>query len=402
MKLSILYESRDPRRPTDLMLVAAPPQPGAASRYPVNFYSGKLGGLSQGKIVLGYRDANGRLNVTGRVTEIIQSKKNPDTWLVVTVKDGTNTYYYKITMPAATMQATYDRYLKRHIEVYQTYDATTGEMKRDVAELDLIFDSYRWEYFKGDPVVDERTGRPIMPPKNPKTSIEACNYLIYWAYHNHEVNKVDIQELIGYLRSGKRLKEGIRNLIQRYPNALEPAIQKIDEVRQDKSKSESESETFSDSTSDSDSVSMPAAPNAEPSEATSKTYDQLYAIVTGENEKYIPPSMMESFIKPVLEIMQEYSHSPSSHFEAYNERAIDAIFILLDAAHTLNQGQEFVWGGNTLSTYEELTALPFVSSQDVEWAVKVSRDNDIYDYFNKLLSTLGNFARIAGIELTRS
>ncbi len=29
MKLSILYESRDPKRPTDLMQVAAPAQPGS-------------------------------------------------------------------------------------------------------------------------------------------------------------------------------------------------------------------------------------------------------------------------------------------------------------------------------------------------------------------------------------
>jgi len=227
MKLSILYESRNPKQPTDLSLVATQSTKDGTRRgkYPVNFYSGKIGKKSNGKVVLGYHDKDDKFRTTGPIVGIVQSKKAPDRWLIKT--DNNGSYYYSLQMPEATVMATYNRYLKgttsTPIPIY-TYDQNTKKHinKKDVGKRA----NEDWSYYNGTTIKKNN-----MPTRKPKTSVEAYDYLMYWAYHNNQLpsaaDAIPYDKLIEFLSSGKRLSKGISDIVVTFPNAKEAVIKRL-------------------------------------------------------------------------------------------------------------------------------------------------------------------------------
>lgn len=228
MKLSILYESRNPKQPTDLSLVATQSTKDGARRgkYPVNFYSGKIGKKSSGKVVLGYHDKDDKFRTTGPIVGIVQSKKAPDRWLIKTENNGP--YYYSIQMPEATVMSTYNRYLKgtasTPIPIY-TYDQNTKKHtnKKDAGK---IANQEEWSYYNGTKISMNK-----MPTRKPKTSVEAYDYLMYWAYHNHGGNSLaatsNYDDLIEFLSNRKRLSKSINDIVAAFPNAKEAVVKKL-------------------------------------------------------------------------------------------------------------------------------------------------------------------------------
>jgi hypothetical protein len=228
MKLSILYESRNPKQPTDLSLVAMQSTKDGARRgkYPVNFYSGKIGKKSSGKVVLGYHDKDDKFRTTGPIVGIVQSKKAPDRWLIKTENNGP--YYYSIQMPEATVMSTYNRYLKgtasTRIPIY-AYDQNTKKHinKKDAGK---IANQEDWSYYNGTTI-----SKSNMPTRKPKTSVEAYDYLMYWAYHNHGGNSLaatsNYDDLIEILSNRKRLSKSINDIVAAFPNAKEAVVKKL-------------------------------------------------------------------------------------------------------------------------------------------------------------------------------
>lgn len=231
MKLSILYESRNPKQPTDLSLVAMQSTKDGARRgkYSVNFYSGKIGKKSSGKVVLGYHDKDDKFRTTGPIVGIVQSKKAPDRWLIKTENNGP--YYYSIQMPEATVMSTYNRYLKgtasTPIPIY-TYDQNTKKHtnKKDAGK---IANQEEWSYYNGTTI-----SKNNMPTRKPKTSVEAYDYLMYWAYHNHGANSLaatsNYDDLIGLLSNRKRLSKSINDIVAAFPNAKEAVVKKLENL----------------------------------------------------------------------------------------------------------------------------------------------------------------------------
>lgn len=222
MKLSILYESRNPKQPTDLSLVAASTKNGVRlEKYPVNFYSGKIGGKSEGKIVLGYHDAKGSFRTTGPIIGIVQSKKDSNSWLIKTENNGS--YYYKIEMPENTLIATYNRYLKNAKLPFYTYDQTTNKHINKTGVRNEAVDG--WAYW--DNTIINAASKPT---RKPKTTIEAYNYLLYWAWHNYtnsDGSGYGLESLIEFLSQNKRLHKSIKDIITAFPNANEAAIARL-------------------------------------------------------------------------------------------------------------------------------------------------------------------------------
>lgn len=228
MKLSILYESRNPKQPTDLSLVAMQSTKDGARRgkYPVNFYSGKIGKKSSGKVVLGYHDKDDKFRTTGPIVGIVQSKKAPDRWLIKTENNGP--YYYSIQMPEATVMSTYNRYLKgttsTPIPIY-AYDQNTKKHinKKDAGK---IANQEEWSYYNGTKISMNK-----MPTRKPKTSVEAYDYLMYWAYRNHGGNSLaatsNYDDLIEFLSNRKRLSKSINDIVAAFPNAKEAVVKKL-------------------------------------------------------------------------------------------------------------------------------------------------------------------------------
>jgi len=232
MKLNqIISESTDPKKPTDL--TKYPIKPG--NKYPANFYTGKKG-TKNGKIVLGYNDVRGEsFRTTDPVQSIIQSKSKPDNWLVKTLRGGVP-YFYKMYMPVATMKATCGWYLKgKNVSlILQTSDGIpkdymnlveysrneSGELKQEpVADLSME----NWAYYDGT-IIDlaER-------PAKPRTSVEAYNYLMYWAYNNN-LSGASETDLSNYLATGNKLKKGIREVTVKYPKVKDAVIAKLKEI----------------------------------------------------------------------------------------------------------------------------------------------------------------------------
>ena len=236
MKLSILYESRNPKQPTDLSLVATQSTKDGAIRgkYPVNFYSGKIGNKSNGKVVLGYHDKDDKFKTTGPIVGIVQSKKAPDRWLIKTENNGP--YYYSIQMPEATVMATYNRYLKgtaaTPIPIY-AYDQNTKKHinKKDAGKRA----NEGWSYYNGTTI-----SKNNMPTRKPKTSVEAYNYLMYWAYHNHRSHSAastsDYHDLIAYLSGGKKLSKGISDIVKAFPNAQYAVTKRLKYIEEEEDK----------------------------------------------------------------------------------------------------------------------------------------------------------------------
>lgn len=237
MKLSILYESRNPKQPTDLSLVATQSTKDGAARgkYPVNFYSGKIGYKSSGKVVLGYHDKEDKFRTTGPIVGIVQSKKAPDRWLIKTINDS-RPAYYSIQMPEATVMSTYNRYLTLNqstpIPIY-TYDQNTKKHinKKDTRRRD----NEGWSYFNGTTI-----NKSNMPTRKPKTSVEAYDYLMYWAYHNHRRHSTaatsDYHDLIAILLNEKRLSKGIRDIVAAFPNARSAVIKRLKYIETEEDK----------------------------------------------------------------------------------------------------------------------------------------------------------------------
>ena len=237
MKLSILYESRNPKQPTDLSLVATQSTKDGAARgkYPVNFYSGKIGYKSSGKVVLGYHDKDEKFKTTGPIVGIVQSKKAPDRWLIKTINDS-RPAYYSIQMPEATVMSTYNRYLTLNqstpIPIY-TYDQNTKKHinKKDTRRRD----NEGWSYYNGTTI-----SKSNMPARKPKTSVEAYDYLMYWAYHNHRRHSTaatsDYHDLIAFLLNEKRLSKGIRDIVAAFPNARSAVIKRLKYIETEEDK----------------------------------------------------------------------------------------------------------------------------------------------------------------------
>ena len=213
MKLSILYESRNPKQPTNLSLVATQSTQDGVRRgqYPVNFYSGKIGKKSNGKVVLGYHDKDNKFRTTGPIVGIVQSKKAADRWLIKTENNGP--YYYSLQMPEATVMATYNRYLKGTASTpihFYTFDQNTKKHtnKKDAGKRA----NEDWSYYNGTTI-----SKNNMPSRKPKTSVEAYDYLMYWAYHNQSLQSaadaIPYDKLIEFLSSGKRLSKSISEII---------------------------------------------------------------------------------------------------------------------------------------------------------------------------------------------
>lgn len=228
MKLSILYESRNPKQPTDLSLVATQSTKDGARRgkYPVNFYSGKIGKKSSGKVVLGYHDNNDKFRTTGPIVGIVQSKKTPDRWLIKTINDS-RPAYYSIQMPEATVMSTYNRYLKgtasTPIPIY-AYDQNT---KKHINKKDAGRRANEgWSYYNGTTI-----RKSNMPTRKPKTSVEAYDYLMYWAYHNNQLpsaaDAISHDQLIEFLSNGKKLSKSIGDIVAAFPNAKEAVIKRL-------------------------------------------------------------------------------------------------------------------------------------------------------------------------------
>ena len=234
MKLSILYESRNPKQPTDLSLVATQSTKDGAARgkYPVNFYSGKIGYKSSGKVVLGYHDKDEKFKTTGPIVGIVQSKKAPDRWLIKTINDS-RPAYYSIQMPEATVMSTYNRYLTLNqstpIPIY-TYDQNTKKHinKKDTRRRD----NEGWSYYNGTTI-----SKSNMPTRKPKTSVEAYDYLMYWAYHNNQLQSaadaISHDQLIEFLSYGKRLSKSIRDIVAAFPNAKEAVIKRLNLLKEE-------------------------------------------------------------------------------------------------------------------------------------------------------------------------
>lgn len=237
MKLSILYESRNPKQPTDLSLVAMQSTKDGATRgkYPVNFYSGKIGKKSNGKVVLGYHDKEDKFRTTGPIVGIVQSKKAPDRWLIKTINDS-RPAYYSIQMPEATVMSTYNRYLTLNqstpIPIY-TYDQNTKKHinKKDTRRRD----NEGWSYYNGTTI-----SKSNMPTRKPKTSVEAYDYLMYWAYHNNQLQSaadaISHDQLIEFLSYGKRLSKSIRDIVAAFPNAKEAVIKRLKYIETEEDK----------------------------------------------------------------------------------------------------------------------------------------------------------------------
>jgi hypothetical protein len=276
MKLSILYESRNPKQPTDLTLVATQTTKDGAMRgkYPVNFYSGKIGYKSSGKVVLGYHDKDDKFKTTGPIVGIVQSKKAPDRWLIKTINDN-RPAYYNLQMPEATVMSTYNRYLKgtasTPIPIY-TYDQNT---KKHINKKDTRRRANEgWSYYNGTTI-----SKSNMPTRKPKTSVEAYDYLMYWAFHNNQLQSaadaIPYYSLIAYLLGGKRLSKGIRDVVAAFPNARHAVTKRL-KYLEEKEMEDREFELNLDDDTDTETVEKPEAtpapkpePEPEPNNASS-------------------------------------------------------------------------------------------------------------------------------------
>jgi hypothetical protein len=236
MKLNqIINESTDKNNPTDLTGL----NPTAGNKYPANFYTGKKGAKT-GKIVLGYTNLRGDFRTTDPVASISQSKSRPDIWLVQTLRVGVP-YFYLMYMPVATMKATCGWYLKgkRVSLILQSPDGIPKDYMNVVTysrnergelenKLNTAYNTnYPWSYYDGTMI--EIAKRPAKP----KTSVEAYNYLMYWAYSNSQPKDDDTAahyaKLVYYLETGKKLKSGIRDVTAKYPKAKDAVIAKLKE-----------------------------------------------------------------------------------------------------------------------------------------------------------------------------
>jgi hypothetical protein len=237
MKLNqIISESIDAKRPTDL--TKYPLKPG--NKYPANFYTGKKG-VKQDKIVLGYNNVRGKFITTDPVASISQNNSSkPDNWLVQTLRGGVP-YFYLMNMPVATMKATCGWYLKgKNIPlVLQSQDGIftdymnlltfsrneRGELKQEWNTANNT--NYPWAYYDGTKIQIAKR------PAKPRTSVEAYNYLMYWAYSNSQPKDDDkaahYAKLANYLETEKRLKQGIKDVIAKYPKAKDAVIAKLKE-----------------------------------------------------------------------------------------------------------------------------------------------------------------------------
>lgn len=131
-------------------------------------------------------------------------------------------------MPEATVMATYNRYLKgtaaTPIPIY-AYDQNTKKHinKKDAGK---IANQEDWSYYNGTKISMNR-----MPTRKPKTSVEAYDYLMYWAYHNHGGNSLaatsNYDDLIEFLSNRKRLSKSINDIVAAFPNAKEAVVKKL-------------------------------------------------------------------------------------------------------------------------------------------------------------------------------
>ena len=249
MKLNqIINESTDPKRPTDL--TKYPLKPG--NKYTANFYTGKKG-VKNGKIVLGYNDIKNKndFRTTDPVASINQSNSTPDNWLVKTLRNEVP-YYYLMYMPVATMKATCGWYLKgKNVSLnLQTPEGipkdymnlvtfsrnARGELKSEPVAHEWSM-NWDWEYLDGTMI--EAAKRPAKP----KNSVEAYNYLMYWAFTNSNKALYDPDadmslKLANYLETGKYLKPGIQEVAAKYPKAKDAVIAKLKEMAKDEAPAE--------------------------------------------------------------------------------------------------------------------------------------------------------------------
>ena len=79
-----------------------------------------------------------------------------------------------------------------------------------------------------------------MPARKPKTSVEAYDYLMYWAYHNHRRHSTaatsDYHDLIAFLLNEKRLSKGIRDIVAAFPNARSAVIKRLKYIETEEDK----------------------------------------------------------------------------------------------------------------------------------------------------------------------